>query len=344
MSFEPRDLKPYWPSFALEGEINGRVSFIYSGCPFRSRVELVRHPNLFKIVQMIWKIFSRMPTKFRDAKDYAAECYKRNVIAVGWTELGDPSRVTSRQLLREKVQSKYGIATRSAAQAAGSIWSFYHDVTIGDYILCPDRKSQRVYIGRVAGHALYDSAAGHDAACPFANRRRVSWATSRKQADVEKVIGTRFGGNQTVSRIDVSATNLKALLRGERRVAWSRKWGPFLPDKEWGDQAEDRAMQWLSDEGYEPRNVANKNKGWDIECGDEVFEVKGRKSPGTLIRFTENEWKAANRLGKRYMLLLFTASDEKKLRCAQPAKFPDPANTESWTARERIVREFFLDE
>lgn len=70
------------------------------------------------------------------------------------------------------------------------------------------------------------------------------------------------------------------------------------------------------------------------------------KSPVTLIRFTENEWNAANRLGKRYTLLLFTASDEKKLLRAQPAKFPDPAKTESWTARERVVREYlyFLDE
>jgi len=37
-------------------------------------------------------------------------------------------------------------------------------------------------------------------------------------------------------------------------------------------------MQWLRDEGYQPQNVANKDKGWDIECEDEVFEVKGRNT------------------------------------------------------------------
>jgi len=68
------------------------------------------------------------------------------------------------------------------------------------------------------------------------------------------------------------------LLQYRRQVVQSWKSVPFLPDKEWGDKVEDRAMQWLRDEGYQPQNVANKDKGWDIECEDEVFEVKGRNT------------------------------------------------------------------
>jgi hypothetical protein len=290
----------------------------------------------------MWKIFSRLPANYDNAEDYASECYKRDVIAVGWNELGDVSRIRSREELREKVQRRYGLDARAAAQAAGSIWSFYHDVAIGHYILCPDKRTRRVYVGRVAGEASYD-AARIDAACPFRNRRRVDWKALHKYPEVERVLGRHYGGRQTVSRIDATATDLNALLRAERRVVRSRGSIPFRPDKEWGDKAEDRAMKWLRDEGYEPQNVAKQNKGWDIECGDEVFEVKGRKSLSTLVRLTENEWRAANRLGKRYTLLIFTAADEKKLRSAQPEKFPDPARTESWTARERVVLEYFLD-
>ena len=103
-------------------------------------------------------------------------------------------------------------------------------------------------------------------------------------------------------------------------------------------------MQWLRDEGYQPQNVANKDKGWDIECEDEVFEAKGRKSPKTVVRLTENEWRAANRLGKQFTLLIFTAPDDERLRVTLPQQFPDPAKTESWTMRERIIPEYFLDQ
>jgi hypothetical protein len=292
---------------------------------------------------MIWKIFSRMPSDFEDPEDYASECYKRDVIAVGWNELGDVSGVLSRDQLREKVQRKYGIDARAAAQAAGSIWAFYHDVAVGEYILCPDKKSQRVYLGKVAGAASYDLAVADDG-CPFANRRKVAWRGSRKQSEVEQILGRRYGGNQTVSRTDVSSSELNALLGRVRRVTRSRASIPFLPDKAWGDDAEARAMQWLRAEGYAARNVANENKGWDIEAGDELFEVKGRRSPSTLVRLTENEWAAAKLYRKRYTLLIFTAADKRKLRLAQPQKFPDPARTESWTERERVIVEYFLDQ
>jgi restriction system protein len=128
---------------------------------------------------MIWKIFSRLPAKFKGAEDYASECYKRNLIALGWNELGDVSQVASRKALRDKVQSKYGSDARSAAQAAGSIWSFYHEVRIGDYVLCPDKKSRRVYIGQVTGGASYE-ATETDATCRFANRRKMDWLITRK--------------------------------------------------------------------------------------------------------------------------------------------------------------------
>jgi hypothetical protein len=87
-----------------------------------------------------------------------------------------------------------------------------------------------------------------------------------------------------------------------------------------------------------------ENKGWDIECGDDLYEVKGRKSRRTKIRLTQNEWAAAKKHKKRYSLLLFTAGDERALRRQSPKEFPNPTETESWTETPRTVYEYFLEE
>jgi len=59
---------------------------------------------------------------------------------------------------------------------------------------------------------------------------------------------------------------------------------------------------------------------------------------------TENEWKAAKKFGKRFTVLLFTASTEKKLNEAEPRKIPDPARTEKWKKNVIVTCEYFLNE
>lgn len=109
-----------------------------------------------------------------------------------------------------------------------------------------------------------------------------------------------------------------------------------------GRAAELRAIAWLKEHRRKPANVADQCFGWDVECGDNKFEVKGRKSAATRIRLTENEWKAAIKHGKRYSLLLFTAPNREKLKSAQPVRIPDPAKTAEWS--KRPVYEYFLNE
>src|SRR5205807_202517 len=105
---------------------------------------------------------------------------------------------------------------------------------------------------------------------------------------------------------------------------------------------EERAMVWLRGRGYTPENVARLNQGWDIRCGPERFEVKGRKSKSTAIRLSENEYRAAKRFGSLYTLLIFTARTSTKLRTAVPDQHPDPAKIDSWN--RRIMYEYVLVE
>jgi hypothetical protein len=111
---------------------------------------------------------------------------------------------------------------------------------------------------------------------------------------------------------------------------------------EWGQAAEARAGEWLKERGYVPQNVAHLNKGWDITCGEDKFEVKGRKSAGVGVRVSQNEWKAARKFKGRYTILIFTASTLDKLKNASPVQIPDPTRTQSWT--RRVTYEYVLAE
>lgn len=112
---------------------------------------------------------------------------------------------------------------------------------------------------------------------------------------------------------------------------------------EWGKEVEERAMEWLRDQGRKPVNESDQNLGWDISCDDDVFEVKGRKSDRTAVVVSENEWRAAKKLKKRYTVLVFTAANKAALEAAEPVEYCDPAsNPESWNEKMRISYDYYL--
>jgi len=279
---------------------------------------------------MIWKIFARLP---KGSEDYAAECYRSGVIAVGFDEVGDLNKFASREELKAKCAKLY--RKQSIGQIAGVLWNFRSSVKDGDMVICPDRQSGRFYRGRILSKKVFYDRSPLGGKCWFTHRRKVRWERRILKSDE---IRAPFGGLQTVSA--VRGDPVKPRRQHRRKIAHRRL--PFRPDMEWGRAAEDRAMRWLKARGYNPENVADMHVGWDITCGDLKFEVKGRKSERTAILLTENEWKAARKFGKKYTVLLFTAPTHVKLKTASPAKFPDPTKTAEWERKRRITFEYIL--
>jgi uncharacterized protein DUF3883 len=301
-------------------------------------------------MRQIWKIFSRMPSDAENSEDYAAECYQSGVIALGWNGVGDLNQLVSRDAVKRKLKETHRGwirgKPRRAASWAGSLWHFKDSVQKDDIVVCPDRQSGRVYIGRVLSKRVFYDDSLLKGKCDFAHRRKVRWFRPLNPNEVRSVWkNSSFGGRQTVSQIRSGLNRLRqlsrsAIVRRPRKVPKV----PWFPDKEWGRLAEQRAMTWLRERGEKPKDVASLCCGWDIECGEDRFEVKGRKSSLSTIRLTENEWKAAKKLGKRYTVLLFTAPTKKKLRTAMPRKIPDPARTEKWNEKVTVTREYFLND
>jgi hypothetical protein len=295
---------------------------------------------------MLWKIYAREASGIEDSEEYAAECYSSGVIAVGWSEIGDLNKIASRPELKKRIaQQGWSKGKNVIAQWAGALWRFRTEVKKGDMVICPDRDSNRFYVGRILSEKAFFDLTPLGGKCHFAHRRKVRWKQVLCLDDIRSIWPNgNFGGLQTVSLVKGGSDRFQRFMKRFRRAKVRSRRGhlPVQPDMEWGRAAEERAMQWLKDKGRKPQDVADRHLGWDISCGDEMFEVKGRKSAKTVIRLTQNEWNAAKKHGKKFTILLFTAPNREKLKVATPVKIPDPTNTREWN--RRAIYEYLLDE
>jgi hypothetical protein len=290
---------------------------------------------------MIWKIFARRPSNQQASEDYARECHSAGVIAVGWNQIGDLNNIRSRNELKHALRQRWRKDPRTISQWAGALWNFRNSVNWGDIVICPDRDSGLYYIGRIVSRRVFHDPSPLGGRCSFAHRRRVRWLRIMPRDEVAALWPTnRFGGNQTVSRIRHGEEKLTAILGQPRKRAIGKPLLPVWPDMEWGRAAEKRAMAWLRERGYTPNDVSHLNKGWDITCGVDKFEVKRRRSQTVAVRLTQNEWDAARRLKERYTLLIFTASTLETLKRSAPVQIPNPTCTERWS--RRVAYEYIL--
>jgi hypothetical protein len=297
---------------------------------------------------MIWKIFARESFDTEDSQDFARECYRAGVIAVGWNPIGNLNAISTYDQLCEVLDKKCGQwaehGAKSIGQWAGALWAFRTDVERGHLVVCPHRDSGQYYVGEIRSNRVYHDTSILGGRCHFAHRRKVKWIRILNRGEMETIWPTgQFGGRQTVSIIHEGADRLLRFLKKKRRSFAQRPHLPIQPDMEWGVEAESRAMAWLREQGYDPVNESDQNKGWDISSGEDKFEIKGRKSQRTAIRLTQNEWTAAKLLKRRYTVLIFTAATKDDLKRAKPKQIADPTNNpESW--KERVVYEYVLVE
>jgi hypothetical protein len=295
---------------------------------------------------VIWQIYVRYPGA---EQDWAGECYALSLVAVGWSNVGDLSGIRSpaeiRKLLEHAYADNYEGAPRRLVSDAGTLWRFARQIAPGDLVLTPDAKGKVYYVGRIRSGYFYQVRKEKRDTCPFLHRRRMRWlgAVSRRQA--QRIWGTaRIGSIQTVARIrGGGGGGLLRLVGAKAKGRTTRVVGTRgRPDPLWGRAAEERALKWLSARGLKPRDVAHLSLGWDIECGDMKYEVKGRRSSMTVIRMTENEYKKALNHKEKYILLVFTAGSLAELKKCLPDKIPDPVRTRDWAVR--MAREYLMEE
>ena len=98
---------------------------------------------------------------------------KQNVIAIGWSEMGDLSRLSpNRDAFKEKVASTYPTAKPGAIpNNAGQLFRFVHEIKKGDLVVFPSKTDKQIHVGKIEGDYKYQpNIDGH-----YPNARSVTW-------------------------------------------------------------------------------------------------------------------------------------------------------------------------
>lgn len=97
---------------------------------------------------------------------------KNNVIAIGWPDFGDLSKVTAtREAFKEHYAKVYPNDKLGAIPtSAGMLYRFIHEINIGDYVIFPSKIDRMVNIGIVEGEYTYV-----DSEKEYVQQRKVKW-------------------------------------------------------------------------------------------------------------------------------------------------------------------------
>lgn len=84
---------------------------------------------------------------------------KHNVIALGWIDVGDLSKIPAdREAFKARVKECYPNRKEGYFPVAGGLlFRFVHEAKVGDYVLYPSKQDRTVHIGEITGPFKYDS-------------------------------------------------------------------------------------------------------------------------------------------------------------------------------------------
>jgi restriction system protein len=81
---------------------------------------------------------------------------EQNMVLIGWQELNDLSKISSRDQLIEVLRSTYPDAgSGRISNWAGQLWAFLARIQLGDLVVLPFKHSPAIAIGRVTGSYTY---------------------------------------------------------------------------------------------------------------------------------------------------------------------------------------------
>jgi len=115
---------------------------------------------------------------------------RRNVISIGFSRLGDPSRL-SQAVLRRKVNRLYSDHPSGNRTSFFHImWRFYNEVALGDVIIARRGRKAIAAIGTVTRRALHDPRrlAGLDIQYHFSNHVGVRWSDYPRDKSFAKMV------------------------------------------------------------------------------------------------------------------------------------------------------------
>jgi restriction system protein len=137
---------------------------------------------------------------------------QKNVVAIGWPEMGDLSTITSdREKCKIAVAKAYPNAKPGAIpNYAGQFLRFVCEMQVGDLVLYPSKKDRTVHFGQVEGGYSYDP----QTSPPYPNKRPVKWIKAVPRNQFTQGALYELGSAMSLFQIKNYADEYRAVLAG----------------------------------------------------------------------------------------------------------------------------------
>jgi restriction system protein len=143
--------------------------------------------------------------------------FKRHkVVALGWTDMGDLSRLgKDREAFRAVVADVYNDAKPGAIpNYTGQLFRFVHEMQVGDLVVYPSQEDRQVHLGRVEGEYVYDPKT--EPAYP--HHRAVQWLKALPRTHFSQGALYEIGSAMSFFQVRNFADEFRAALEGQPPV------------------------------------------------------------------------------------------------------------------------------
>lgn len=141
---------------------------------------------------------------------------KKGVIAIGWQDLGDLTKMAGKQGIGDKLREKYpGEKDGYYVTSENQLNKFIAEISINDYIVSYNRPRKQYLIGKVTSGPIYDPIVIED----LPTYRKVKWLGNVDKSKVSMQTKNSLGAILTLFEIyDDSKKELLDLLGGSKPI------------------------------------------------------------------------------------------------------------------------------
>ena len=179
-----------------------------------------------------------------------------NVIAIGWREIGDLSKIdASRDAFKVRYSEMIPDAKKgSIATCSGMLYRFIHEVQVGDYVVFPSKSDRQINLGIIEGEYCFVEDAHQ-----YVQQRKVKWLKHLPRTAFSQGALYEIGSALTFFLVKNYADEFLAALESSGKK-------PHLPE-----EGEDESVGATADDIIEStrdfilKELSRQLKGYDLE-------------------------------------------------------------------------------
>lgn len=153
--------------------------------------------------------------------DYYYEFVSRGYIAIGYNEIPQSyiedvikTGNEAQKILAEKIDVIDEKEEINKSYAASQLLKFHRDMKVGDVVIVPGKRSEKVKIGYINGNVYTEKNVYNDIyACPFNKRRKIKWVNNEFiRSRLNPKLQLMFNSRHIISNVDSYAEYIDSII------------------------------------------------------------------------------------------------------------------------------------